>query len=103
MAVAAPIPSSPEGEVDDPRQRAVRLSQPRSSLAEGLLVRSPEEQGEDTPIQADAAVANDDEADADNNPDPRIFPAAQYDSDTQLDQIPLEHLGVLCDLAPTSS
>ena len=43
-------------------------------------------------------------ADCVNNPPPtpREFPAALYDLDTRLDQIPLEHLGVLCDLAPTS-
>ena len=35
-------------------------------------------------------------------PTPREFPAALYGHDTRLDQIPLEHLGVLCDLAPTS-
>ena len=93
-AVAAPTTSfpSPEVEVDDPRQRAVRLSQPRSSRAEGSLI-SPQGERQEHPVRsaADANPPPPPPAHADE-PTPRVFPATRYNDDTRLDEISMEHI-----------
>lgn len=89
VAEAAPTSSpSPEVEVDDPRQRAVRLSQPRSSRAEGSLI-SPQGERQEHPVRsaADANPPPPPPANADE-PTPRVFPATRYNDDTRLDEEP---------------
>lgn len=110
--LASVFAATSEAEVDGPMPRALRLPrQPGSSRAEGLLTTD-SQRSHATDI---GAISTQEPPDNDSEgpstpagvpqapPADLEYPALLYGPTMKLIDIPLEHLGILCDLAPTTT